>query len=588
MLNILFTFNKKVRVQSNHLSNGVENTSVGILLALLAFAPFAAVAQDRPTDAEAGGNNPAQTPTTAYNFMRQGIFDCNLNGAYAMSVGAMAATSGVYVPVADATVELNTGIIVYKECVLREVVNREREAAMEAYFKKAYVGVQTGRGGNPQYVVDQRGEELSVVMDPTMLRILQGGALQPLNPSFKDTVTRAVARTYETRTRASESALACSYDGDLNGELTAPTRSFSWEGLEALAEPACNPLGAYYLADDLASNSIAQALAYQRTQWDWGRGYYSVVDGNGNIVTPAVNVQESFQKMLNSPVEQLQSANDIGQMIGALYAGISTQIISDNRGLAGLSRGVGGQASYLDQASAESSQGLRNAASNVAIQSLVTAQRTEASYFQKVNAIASALTQTILQLRSAESQCWNLIIPKVCSTSLAADNTCTSSVSACTGDSCGTGSMLKVATSTTFSQPIIDARIKPLAADTGTNINVSQNALRLIDQMIQGVTNTASSNAQLVSIRQLDSLVAQHLLHIPPDVTTVTQQLDSVQAAMTTLVTNTIQGADGTSGWANSPTVRPGWCNVNNTAVVDAWKKCWDKNNPDRSACPTP
>src|SRR3989344_6167720 len=147
MLNILFTFNKKVRVQSNHLSNGVENPSVGILLALLAFAPFAAVAQARPTDAEAGGNNPAQTPTTAYNFMRQGIFDCNLNGAYAMSVGAMAATSGVYVPVADATVQLNTGIIVYKECVLREVINREKEAATAGNPRKKGVFALTGRGG---------------------------------------------------------------------------------------------------------------------------------------------------------------------------------------------------------------------------------------------------------------------------------------------------------------------------------------------------------------------------------------------------------------------------------------------------------
>ena len=40
-----------------------------------------------------------------------GIFSCNQNGSYAMSVGALGASGGVYVPVADASVELNTGIV---------------------------------------------------------------------------------------------------------------------------------------------------------------------------------------------------------------------------------------------------------------------------------------------------------------------------------------------------------------------------------------------------------------------------------------------------------------------------------------------
>ena len=79
----------------------------------------------------------AQGTDPAYQYARKGIFDCNLNGAYAMSVGSMAATGGVYVPVADATVELNTGILVYKECILREIIVRQREAATDAYQNKA-------------------------------------------------------------------------------------------------------------------------------------------------------------------------------------------------------------------------------------------------------------------------------------------------------------------------------------------------------------------------------------------------------------------------------------------------------------------
>ena len=58
---------------------------------------------------------------------RQGIFGCNQSGSYSMSVGTIAAKGGVYVPVNDASVTLNSGTIVYKECILRDVVNRQRE-----------------------------------------------------------------------------------------------------------------------------------------------------------------------------------------------------------------------------------------------------------------------------------------------------------------------------------------------------------------------------------------------------------------------------------------------------------------------------
>ncbi|MDO8576450.1 MAG: hypothetical protein Q7R90_03985, partial [bacterium] len=67
----------------------------------------------------------------------------------------------------------------------------------------------------------------------------------------------------------------------------------------------------------------------------------------------------------------------------------------------------------------------------------------------------------------------------------------------------------------------------------------------------------------------------------------VLKELESVQTAILGdpgLVIDTIKL------WTNSETLSPGrgWCNVNQAAVRDAWKRCWDKNNPDSSACPKP
>ena len=47
--------------------------------------------------------------TASSGYSSQGIFSCNINGAYAMSIGATAASGVVYVPVSHGAVKLNTG-----------------------------------------------------------------------------------------------------------------------------------------------------------------------------------------------------------------------------------------------------------------------------------------------------------------------------------------------------------------------------------------------------------------------------------------------------------------------------------------------
>ena len=83
-------------------------------------------------------------------------------------------------------------------------------------------------------------------------------------------------------------------------------------------------------------------------------------------------------------------------MIGALYAGVTTQVVGDTQGLAGLSQSVGGQPSYLDQVATESSQGLQSAAANAALQILSASQQVESAYYQAVSAIVASLSQTSL------------------------------------------------------------------------------------------------------------------------------------------------------------------------------------------------
>src|SRR4051812_17105738 len=108
-----------------------------IISAAIIALPFFASAQTDTT-------NPNTVTATAdysstYAFQKDGVFGCNLNGAYSMSVGALSATGGAYVPVNDAAVTLNTGYLVYKECVLRGIVVRQREGVTSALTKQMAV-----------------------------------------------------------------------------------------------------------------------------------------------------------------------------------------------------------------------------------------------------------------------------------------------------------------------------------------------------------------------------------------------------------------------------------------------------------------
>ena len=534
-----------------------------ICSALFIFAPLAAHAQTNPDDLENTAQRIEGSASALYQFKNEGIFGCNQVAGANASAGTMAAIGGVYVPVNDAAVTLNTGIIVYKECVLRPLQDRLRESAVSALLKKQTVGIETGREGNKQYVVNRNDEREQQADRAIVATLSDEKILAKLNPAFKDTVRSSIARGYRAG-REPESQLECTYKGNveevLKGKIPAGGGGVPnvLNALTVLTDPACNPMGTYAMVARIANDRITQAVKDWEITVAEGRGFYAKTDDATDplaekILTPASVVQESYQQILGSSVRQLESANDIGQMIGALFAGVTTQALTDSRGLAGLSQSFGGQPSYLDQVARESSQGVIGAAVNAALQILRASREVETRYLAAMNAVASTLTQTISQLRSAEKACWALIVPKA--QEYAQQN----------------GFQIQVATSTAFSQQVIGAQISPLAQAALTNIQNSQKALALIDQLIAGVTNTKSVSAQRLALQQLDNLVAQKQLHSQSDAVNAEKQREDIAAAMETL------RCDAITAWGDSPDPSVGWCNVKNSDIPRLWAERWKK-----------
>ena len=517
-------------------------------------------------------NAQAATAVPPAAFQSDGVFGCNQTSAAASSVGAFSA-SGSYVPVSDAAVELNTGYIVYLDCSLRPLVSALSQSATAALVKKILTAFNTGSNGNPQFSVNINSENLTVA-NKAILADLNGGVLNTLNPTLKSPVQSAIVNAYSSATQNPNAVLTCPYTGDLNALLTGQT--FSWAGLAALENPACSALSAYQLASDEVYGDIANAVQNNMTQLQWGQGVYPVVDANGNVVTPAAVVLNQADQALQAGLLKTENASDIGQMVGALFAGIGAQAISSAQGLAGITQSTGGLPSYIDQVAAAASQGVVGAATNAAIATINGVLGTATQYLSALQTIANTLLSAINSLKSTEAQCWANIVHDVCTAAPVGQADGSEKCQDPQGDT------LKIATSTAFSDAVIQSQITPLANQVGPQIQTAQNNITTINQIAQSITNTTSQDGQTLALEQLDQIVASNGFPSQSSVNSTVQQASSIGTSMQGLVNQTVsnwQGIDTngsqTLAWDGSVSPGVGWCNYNSPATLQSWEGVW-------------
>lgn len=515
-------------------------------------------------------NNPG---TTQDQFPNQGngLFNCNQTSAYGTSVGAFSAIGGVYVPVNDAAVTLNTGYLVYKECILRNVIKRQGEVVTAGLASKTIQIAQTGRGGAPLYAQDIPAEYSEANLRAVTLA-QKDRVARRVNPA----VDRALLRSYINET-VSPNVNACPYQN--NGSI--------WNDIMVgIGNQNCNSVGQYMAERSRQERFQATAIDCLEKEWAWGRGWRGVNDNDpdsvcGKILTPPSVVQNSFQNTIDSPLRQAESANDIGQLISPLYSNLAAQALGDLKGLAGLLQPQGGQLSYLDRMVKQTSNNLQTAAINAAINTLNAVNGVESAYLAAKTALARKLETTIVQLRTAESQCWNTIISKVCTSPVANDNTCTRTITTTTttpgAGPLGSGGntqtttetfTLQIATTTTASQSVIDAQISPVATQVAEDIKASESAVQML-AVLSSQAVSASTTLRQTALRQVDTLVSRGVLHSQYDLTQAQKQRDDASLLLTQLVQDTVES------WVQSSDPVVGWCNTGEQSVLNSWIAKW-------------
>lgn len=237
--------------------------------------------------------------------------------------------------------------------------------------------INSGFNGSPAFVSDLR-DNLSYLGDAVaddFLNQLDANVMAntglSIRTPFQDQIAGAL-RTEYYRTTGS-----WGLDYTLNQYSTDPKAfldgNFSQGGFNAYfaasQNDANNPFGAYRRAQDQLWAQIDSAQQQRRAELDWGKGFLPwrgpcAVVGTGSQVdlsraekcpfnevrTPGSVVEDQLAATLGSGIRQLELADSINEIVGALMGQLVNQVLGSS-GLSGVSRpAAGGGSSYINQA----------------------------------------------------------------------------------------------------------------------------------------------------------------------------------------------------------------------------------------------
>jgi len=305
--------------------------------------------------------------------------------------------------------------------VLNGVAWMVAKTAVQSITRSTVNWINSGFNGSPAFVSDlnQNLSNLSDAVAEDFFNHLNQATVQTtgfnIKSPFQDQLTQQLRTEYY---KATSNTLGLS-GYDLNGHSTDPQAflngDFSKGGFNAFfsasQNPANNPFGAYQLASNALWAQIDAAAQQRKAELDWGKGFLpwrgnctttsSTVSLSSSekcvgspVKTPGSVVESQLENTLGSGVRELDLADSINEVVGALMGQLVNQVLGPG-GLLGASQpSSGGGSSYLNQAtSASQNDSINTSLAQGVLQNLqsnTTAATTYRDDWQKVLTAATA------------------------------------------------------------------------------------------------------------------------------------------------------------------------------------------------------
>ncbi len=261
----------------------------------------------------------------------------------------------------------NSVSIFGKEFVLDGILYAIGRTILKSMVASIVQWINSGFEGSPAFVTDLKGFLLQVA-DEAAGEFIYGTDLDILCSPFQLDIRIALALQYETtkdfgKARCTLSGVIDNVDNFLNGDFG----DGGWQGwFELTANPQNTPAGAYLAAEAELGARIVNAEGRELKLLDFGDGFFSTticeaVHGedtsqeNCFISTPGKVIEEALTFNLSIGQRSLINADEINEIISALFAQLAQKAITGAKGLLGLSQGGFNSSgeSYLNAMTAE-------------------------------------------------------------------------------------------------------------------------------------------------------------------------------------------------------------------------------------------
>ncbi|MDQ5893046.1 MAG: hypothetical protein QG640_56 [Patescibacteria group bacterium] len=276
----------------------------------------------------------------------------------------------------------------YKEYILDPLVSGLAEMVLQEITRSIVNWINSGFEGSPSFVQNPGAFFLDIA-DQTTGQFISGDLAELCSPfsidirialsfKYRPNLQKRYACTLSTIINNSRNAVE---NASINGFTAGDFKQGGWPAFVSLTtEPQNNVFGAYLQADSDLSFRVANKQGQQQSEISQGKGFLSwrdckgisqtsdtpldggtydpltdkfVVSGSAikdksicPVSTPGSTIANSLEKQLNIPVEKLGLADEIGEIVNALFAQLATQVLQ--KGLAAVSKKDVSGSSYLD------------------------------------------------------------------------------------------------------------------------------------------------------------------------------------------------------------------------------------------------
>lgn len=239
--------------------------------------------------------------------------------------------------------------------------------ALEQILRATTDWINNGFEGNPAYATDPLAF-FGKIADNVAGEFINGSELGFLCSPFQTRI-RLALQQYHTRGREFRCSLS-----DVVTNIEGFYDDFDeggWDGWFAMTQNDMNnPYGAYLESRLELDSRVARAIGIQSTQLNWNGGFLSwsectewdtvFVTGDetpqkgectkrGQVVTPGKVIESQLETVLGTGVKQLELADELDELVGALFTQLLKKLVfgvkglfSDEGGSGGGGRGGGG------------------------------------------------------------------------------------------------------------------------------------------------------------------------------------------------------------------------------------------------------